>query len=110
MIPSIVVSYVDRRKGKVAKAAFVNVGDALIFWEALDDVRKRYLVMETLEGERVTEIAHTGYVSPPYGGYYGHAAALTKGRPLPPREHDRERAKKVGWEFVTIENDAEVEP
>lgn len=103
MIPEVVINYVDQKGGKVAKAAFVNTGDALIFWNALDEVRKRYLVMETLEGKPVTEIAHTGYIGPPYGGYYSHAAALTKDRPLPPRESDRARAEKVGWEFVAIE-------
>lgn len=107
MIPSIVIFYVrgdtERRPGtKVAKAAFVNVSDALIFWEALSEVRKRYLVMETLDGKPVKEIAHTGFIEFG-GGSYSHASALTETDSLPPRERDREGAHKRGWEFVEIQ-------
>lgn len=107
MFPRIVISYVDQKGGRVAKAAFVNESDALIFWNALPEHRRAYLVMHTLEGERITEIAHTGYNDTSWGGYYGHAYALTESQPLPPRAGStRDQAARNGWEFVGVGADA----
>lgn len=106
MIPRIVIYYVrsenEKRPGeKIAKSAFVNDTDALLFWNALSETRKRYLQMETIDGEIITEIAHTGWTDFG-GGYYGHAYALTESSPLPSRERSRESAIKYGWEFEKI--------
>lgn len=108
MTPEIIIYYVkgesERNPGeKIAKAAFVNEGDALIFWNALAESRKRYLRMETMKGEVVAEIAHTGFNDSRWGGYYGHANALTESQPLPSRTRDRADAEKHGWEFEKIE-------
>lgn len=106
MIPSIVISYVDQKGNKIAKAAFVNESDALIYWNALQDSRRRYLVMETLGGEPVLEIAHTGFNGTRWGGYFSHAYAITESKPLPPRSGaTRDDAVKYGWEFEKVVND-----
>lgn len=103
MIPRIIIYYVrsenEKRPGeKIAKSAFVNETDALLFWNALSETRKRYLQMETIDGEVITEIAHTGWTD--FG--YGHAYALTESNPLPPRVRDRTDAIRQEWKFEKI--------
>lgn len=107
MIPEIVIYYMraadDRRPAeKIAKAAFVNVSDALIFWNALSEGRKRYLIMENGAGQPVTEIAHTGRGTYGDEGYYTHAYVLTETKTLPPRVSSRDQAERTGWEFEQI--------
>lgn len=105
MIPEVIIYYVrsesEKRPGeKIAKAAFVNVSDALIFWKALPESRKKFLSMQNLAGSPVTEITYTGYND--RNGYYAHAYLLTEYNQIPPRERDREAAVKNGWKFEEI--------
>jgi hypothetical protein len=107
LIPAIIIYYVkgkyEKHPGeKIAKSAFVNETDALTFWNALSDSRKKYLVMETKDGEAVTEIAHSGFNNS--YGYFGHANALTASKPLPLRTRDRVSAEKSGWKFAQIKD------
>jgi hypothetical protein len=108
MIPKVIIYYIaEKRSGeteKIAKSAFVNVDDAFIYWNALADNRKRWLRMETLDGEEVIEVAHTGFNShQTYGGYYSHATAITEKIKLPARSGPtREECMRRGWEFESI--------